>query len=136
MVHIVWHKDDDFSSATIGYRKRPKITYNKPKERYIHHEIFHILGETHPTQRPDRNNYINVYCDNLTEKGIKNFCIKNNNLYDYKKFPYDHNSIVHYRNKHAKSKNGKKTWGFKKITFQKIRITDIDIAKIKSIYQK
>ena len=61
------------------------------------HELGHILGLYHEQQRPDRNDYIDVICENLSEPfDSANFARYAANLWLYLHPVYDYASIMHY----------------------------------------
>ncbi|CAH1775131.1 unnamed protein product [Owenia fusiformis] len=63
------------------------------------HEIGHALGMYHEHQRPDRDDYINVYEDQIRPSGLRNF-IKYEYTDAVTHVPYDYGSVMHY---HAKA---------------------------------
>ncbi len=70
------------------------------------HEIGHALGLWHEQSRNDRDNYIHIAWENITEAHKNNF---DQHLTDGRDFgEYDYQSIMHY-SAYAFSKNGKKT---------------------------
>ena len=59
------------------------------------HEIFHVVGIDHEQQRHDRDNYIEIYKDNIVENQVYNFDIIGYsdvlNVFDY-----NYESLMHY----------------------------------------
>lgn len=67
-------------------------------KRVVYHELMHVLGFPHEHQRPDRDSYIIVDFSKMTNSEITQFVYFDPEMYtyDYKKYPYDHRSIMHY----------------------------------------
>ena len=70
------------------------------------HELLHILGVGHTQKRPDRDNYITVNYNAITESGKAQYskCTSNCETHDS---PYDCQSIMHYRDYFFNNNNGK-----------------------------
>ena len=71
----------------------------------ISHELFHALGVYHEQSRSDRDTFVMIHSENISDGFEGNFNIANNAI-DIG--PYDYNSIMHYGEK-AFSKNGSPT---------------------------
>lgn len=102
------------------------------------HEFMHALGFHHQHSSTDRDDYIEVHLENVSDEY----------QYAYDKYgpdritdfgiAYDYKSVLHY-NQYAFSKNGKKTITTKDPSMQNIvgTITSLstkDIAKMKAMY--
>ena len=72
------------------------------------HELGHALGLLHEHQRPDRDNYIKVFWENILNVYQQNFEIRDNPLIVEENYSYDYNSIMHYPAK-SFSKNDSNT---------------------------
>ena len=99
--------DETYSSSTVGknfnsYIKISKHifeTFDYTDEKIqarIKHEIGHVLGLLHEHCRPDRDEYIIILWDNIEKKHLHNFEKESSNLYYYKDYVYDFDSIMHY----------------------------------------
>ena len=75
--------------AIIGYYSNSAMNLtDKCFGRQPKHELLHVAGYYHEQRRPDRNDYIKVFEDNLTSEGVRAFAITRNvgqffNNYDY-----------------------------------------------------
>ena len=63
-------------------------------EKTIMHEFMHAFGVYHYQSRPDRDEYINFYKENVA-RGMRNF-LKQTESSAYRT-NYDEKSIMHYR---------------------------------------
>ncbi|XP_066928065.1 zinc metalloproteinase nas-4-like [Clytia hemisphaerica] len=60
------------------------------------HEIGHMLGMWHEQSRPDRDDYVEIVWDNITEDQKHNFRKYSTYTIDSRGSPYDYDSIMHY----------------------------------------
>lgn len=70
----------------------------------ILHETLHALGFLHEHNRPDRDDYVTVYYDNVYDHLIDQFYEYDEAQVDTLNLPYDFNSVMHY-DKDAFNKN-------------------------------
>ncbi|MCP4130606.1 MAG: hypothetical protein GY754_06455 [bacterium] len=102
---------------------------------HIIHELGHCLGLLHEHQRPDRDQYINVYWDLIYDVYEHNFEIIDNPLYVEQDYIYDYQSIMHYPEQsfgifNAVTIEAKDSSDISRIG----TTTETDIAKAKEIY--
>jgi hypothetical protein len=93
------------SSSTVGYYFIGNYVYlsdiGAKDLLIILHELGHCLGLVHEHQRPDRDKYVKVFFANIEKRYAHNYYIRSggNFIYQYQKWLYDYNSIMHYPNK-------------------------------------
>ena len=102
----------------------------------IAHELVHALGFDHEHNRPDRDEWIEIFYDNLKQSG--QFKKIEKTVFQDLQTPYDYKSIMHYPvyNDHAKDQQRE--------TMRAIRppfeiepselLSDIDILEIRKLY--
>ncbi|KAH8377961.1 hypothetical protein KR093_008124 [Drosophila rubida] len=103
-------------SSKVGYRGGEQTVKLKPAELdtgcfklgTIQHELLHTLGFHHQQCSPNRDEFVTIVEENITEGKEHNF-----KKYDEEEVgdfdvPYDYSSILHYSSK-AFSKNGEAT---------------------------
>lgn len=98
------------------------------------HEMIHALGFHHEMTRPDRDNYVNVYFQNMANDADlrRQYDI----IYGQTDTPYDYLSVMHYE-RMVGSINGLPTMVRKNDYYGTLngrQTTNYDIAKIKSKY--
>lgn len=74
----------------------------------VAHEVMHALGFHHMHQNYNRDQFLNIYLENVNPKDRFNFKKYTNKIVDDYGLPYDYKSIMHYTD-YMFSKNGKKT---------------------------
>jgi len=101
----------------------------------ISHEIMHALGFIHEHTRGDRDDFVNIYWENIDEEYYSNFMILRN-IYDEEVYPFDYNSIMIY-NSDSFSINGNPTLldSHEREIKKGSSLSDLDIEKINSIYK-
>ncbi|CAH3142024.1 unnamed protein product, partial [Porites lobata] len=72
------------------------------------HEIGHALGFYHEQSRPDRDQYVKIFWENISSGHAHNFNKYGTNFVTTFGTPYDYNSVMHY-SRRAFSKNGQNT---------------------------
>ncbi|CAG5104042.1 Oidioi.mRNA.OKI2018_I69.chr1.g1064.t1.cds [Oikopleura dioica] len=60
------------------------------------HEIFHALGRDHEQNRPDRNEYVKIHWDRITDGKAKNFKLLVEEAWLDTNDQYELNSVMHY----------------------------------------
>jgi len=104
------------------------------------HELGHAIGLFHEHQRSDRNNFLNVYLNNVVQGQEHNFVTTNVNN-ELKYTQYDYNSIMHYGNfAFSKQPNSLYTMEAKNNQrlyepYEKSGFTNSDLVTIKNLYQ-
>jgi hypothetical protein len=133
-VNVVIIQRSNENCSTVGFMEYPYIKLSNIILYIVQHELGHTIGLPHEHQRPDRDNYITIHYENIKSSWKDQFDIfpKEYWSYDYTKYPYDYNSIMHYGS-FAASKNGEETiespvpiWNFE--------ITQEDYKKVRDIY--
>jgi len=101
----------------------------------IIHEFLHALGIWHEQSRPDRDQYVDIFLQNVPTGNRHNFNKKSSSR--TLGFPYDYGSVMHY-GKYAFSNNRKPTILPKdrsKTIGQRRGLSTTDIAKLNKLYQ-
>ena len=134
MYVLTIHKDSNENYATFGAQEEPVMYLCSISYRVVAHELGHVIGLMHEHQRPDRDNYITINYENILEKFHDQFYKMSSNYwkYDYKKYPYDYNSIMHY-GRYDFSNNGNLTI-VSFVSINNSKISDMDYAKVKDMY--
>jgi hypothetical protein len=89
---------NDFSIC-VGYKKGHynSLFLSRIEIGNVLHETGHKLGLEHEHQRPDRELYIHIRTELITNLlELIQYIPKIPVLYNYKKYPYDYKSIMHY----------------------------------------
>lgn len=100
-------------------------------------EMMHAIGFYHQQSASDRDDYIDLYLDNVKDGLEYNFVKYDSKTVTDFGVGYDYQSIMHY-SKNAFSKNGKPTMLPKEGNFElgnRNGLTDKDIQKIAAMYK-
>ncbi|XP_055344907.1 hatching enzyme 1.2-like [Paramacrobiotus metropolitanus] len=103
----------------------------------IIHEILHALGMFHEQSRPDRDDYVEIYAENIEPRALHNFAVlRNMSMYGTQ---YDVESIMHYHPFEFKKKGSNQPTilpklGENKKMGQRQTLTHLDVAKLKQAY--
>lgn len=129
--------------ATYFLWLKRRMNIGKGCESYstVLHEMGHALGLGHEHQRPDRDQYVQIIKENISDpflgmNTIVNFSTQAGQLYT----PYDFLSIMHYQRR-AFSKNGEDTIvprpgfeAFASVMGRGAGLSELDIQAIQTIY--
>lgn len=94
--------------CTVGYQGRKKkmiMNIGNECNEIVLHELMHSLAFIHMHSVPKRDNYVKIHKENIIEKELHNFEIRQVNDFG---MGYDYSSVMHYPRK-AFSRNGKDT---------------------------
>jgi hypothetical protein len=101
---------------------------------HIIHELGHCLGLLHEHQRPDRDQYVQVFYQYIIPAYKFNFEIRNNPLYEEEEFEYDYHSVMHYPPRSFGINNAITIKSLGESISRIGTITELDAAKAKAIY--
>lgn len=124
-----------FSAVGFGNRKQQlSLAQGCLRKGIIIHEFLHALGLWHEQSRPDRDQYVDVFWQNMSPSMKHNFNKQTNAR--TLGFKYDYDSLMHY-GKYGFSINGKPTLLPKdrsKNIGQRKGMSTTDIGKINKLY--
>jgi hypothetical protein len=116
-----------------------QLNVNSPKcvkKGVVMHEMLHAVGFAHQQSASNRDEYVNILWENISEGHEHNFNKYNETIVTDFGTSYDYESLMHYSGK-AFSKNGKDTMTAKKLTQrlgQRNGFTETDLAKLNKMY--
>ncbi|XP_041445824.1 high choriolytic enzyme 1 isoform X2 [Xenopus laevis] len=101
----------------------------------IQHELLHSLGFQHEQCRSDRDNYIHINWDNISQDKERNFLKMNTQNLGT---PYDYLSVMHYGKFAFATNSGKPTLEPKRnptaMIGQRVGLSSLDVEKINRLY--
>eukprot|EP00794_Sanderia_malayensis_P013852 gene13852-15300_t len=103
----------------------------------ITHEVMHALGFMHEQSRPDRDQYVTIYWENIKEGFEDNFGKQSGDKIDTQNVQYDYDSIMHYgRRIFAKDRRHPtiEAIGDKTRALGSNRLSKIDIIELNLLY--
>lgn len=94
------------------------------------HELGHIIGVDHEHQRPDRDLFVTILWDEIRNKETAFIAMgtMEPSFYDWKEYPYDYSSIMHYRQFDIIDFQGNEELAMKD------EVSEIDAWKVRDIY--
>ncbi|XP_038159668.1 meprin A subunit beta isoform X2 [Cyprinodon tularosa] len=129
--------------SSVGNRKvgkqRLSIGTNCDRIATIEHEFLHALGFWHEQSRSDRDDYVRIMWDRISEGKEHNFNTYNDKISSSLGVPYDYNSMMHY-SKNA-FRNGSeptivtKIPAFSDVIGQRMEFSDSDLLKLNRLYK-
>jgi len=142
--HWLYIKKSDGCYSSVGrdYKKSGMQSMSLGPEclqtSIVLHELLHSLGFWHEQSRPDRDQYVEIFWENIKQGEEYNFEKYTHQEADTLGFPYDYNSIMHYA-RTSGSKNGKATIiaiGQKDLALGNSKtLTSTDILQINMLYE-
>ncbi|XP_061588357.1 meprin A subunit beta [Cololabis saira] len=128
--------------SSVGNRRvgkqRLSIGSNCDRIATIEHEFLHALGFWHEQSRSDRDDYVQIMWDRISEGKEHNFNTYNDTTSSSLGVPYDYGSMMHY-SKNA-FRNGTeptivtKIPAFSDVIGQRMEFSDSDLLKLRRLY--
>ncbi|XP_033506234.2 meprin A subunit beta [Epinephelus lanceolatus] len=128
--------------SSVGNRRvgkqRLSIGRNCDRIATIEHEFLHALGFWHEQSRSDRDDYVRIMWDHISEGREHNFNTYNDTTSSSLGVPYDYGSMMHY-SKNA-FRNGTeptivtKIPAFSDVIGQRMEFSDSDLLKLHRLY--
>ncbi|XP_059200939.1 meprin A subunit beta [Centropristis striata] len=128
--------------SSVGNRQvgkqRLSIGTNCDRIATIEHEFLHALGFWHEQSRSDRDDYVNIMWDRISEGKEHNFNTYDDTTSSSLGVPYDYGSMMHY-SKNA-FRNGTeptivtKIPAFSDVIGQRMEFSDSDLLKLSRLY--
>ncbi|KAM6948725.1 meprin A subunit beta [Aplochiton taeniatus] len=128
--------------SSVGNRRVGKqalsIGTNCDRIATIEHEFLHALGFWHEQSRADRDDYVAIMWDRITEGKENNFNTYNDTTSSSLGVPYDYGSMMHY-SKNA-FRNGTEPTivtripAFSEVIGQRMEFSDSDLLKLHRLY--
>ncbi|XP_049454361.1 meprin A subunit beta [Epinephelus fuscoguttatus] len=128
--------------SSVGNRRvgKQKLSIGRNCDRIatIEHEFLHALGFWHEQSRSDRDDYVRIMWDRISEGREHNFNTYNDTTSSSLGVPYDYGSMMHY-SKNA-FRNGTeptivtKIPAFSDVIGQRMEFSDSDLLKLHRLY--
>lgn len=104
----------------------------------ILHDLLHVLGLEHMHQHPKRDDFVNIYWENIIEGVEPLYARIDDERFENFNTPYDYESVMHFGNV-TFSKNKKKTLealddDFKDKIGQRKALSEGDVKRINRMY--
>lgn len=136
----VFKGDGCFSSVGNRHvgKQRLSIGTNCDRIATIEHEFLHALGFWHEQSRADRDDYVEIMWDRITEGKGHNFNTYDDTTSSSLGVPYDYSSMMHYSK--TAFRNGTeptivtKIPAFSDIIGQRMEFSDSDLLKLNRLY--
>ncbi|XP_041941131.1 meprin A subunit beta [Alosa sapidissima] len=145
-----WSGEDNYISvfkgsgcfSSVGNRRvgKQRLSIGSGCDRIatIEHEFLHALGFWHEQSRPDRDDYVTIMWDRISEGREHNFNTYNDTTSSALNVPYDYGSMMHYSKNSFQ--NGTeptivtKIPAFSDVIGQRMEFSDNDLLKLRTLY--
>ncbi|XP_067218288.1 meprin A subunit beta [Chanodichthys erythropterus] len=145
-----WNGEENYISvfkgngcfSSVGNRRvgKQRLSIGSGCDRIatIEHEFLHALGFWHEQSRSDRDDYVSIIWDRISEGKEHNFNIYNDTTSSAVNVPYDYGSMMHYSKKAFQ--NGTeptivtKIPAFSDVIGQRMEFSDSDLLKLNRLY--
>ncbi|BHF76108.1 Bone morphoproteintic protein 1 [Sparganum proliferum] len=99
--YIIFTVESCGCCSSVGRQSASKpqtvsIARHCESETLVMHELGHVMGFWHEQSRPDRDDYLEVFEENIEDTKLFNYVKKGNDVVDSLGEPYDYYSIMHY----------------------------------------
>jgi len=136
---LVIARTEGASSATIGYVSEPRVeisTKTRFYQRYTVQLFGHVLGLLREHQRPDRDQYIKIFWENIKPEYYRHYSKIDSSLIDEEDFPYDTMSVMHYTRTQGSKEFGDRCFDYLHQEYDNKAhyVSEGDAAKIAYIY--
>ncbi len=103
------------------------------------HDLLHILGFEHMHQHPKRDNYVDIFWENMIDGVADLYERIDDDRFENFETPYDYESVMHFGNV-TFSKNGEQTMEalddeFKEKIGQRRALSEGDVRRINRMYE-
>ncbi|KAF7657548.1 hypothetical protein LDENG_00025690 [Lucifuga dentata] len=128
--------------SSVGNRQvgkqRLSIGRNCDRIGTIEHEFLHALGFWHEQSRSDRDDYVTIMWDRISEGKEHNFNTYNDTTSSSLGVPYDYSSVMHYSKNAFRNGTGPtivtKIPAFSDVIGQRMEFSDSDLLKLSRLY--
>uniref|UniRef100_A0A665VWV6 Metalloendopeptidase n=1 Tax=Echeneis naucrates TaxID=173247 RepID=A0A665VWV6_ECHNA len=128
--------------SSVGNRRVGKqqlsIGTNCDRIATIEHEFLHALGFWHEQSRADRDDYVKIMWDHISEGKEHNFNTYNDTTSSSLGVPYDYGSMMHYSKNAFLNGTGPtivtKISAFSDVIGQRMEFSDSDLLKLHRLY--
>ncbi|XP_072134800.1 meprin A subunit alpha-like [Mobula birostris] len=106
----------------------------------VEHEILHALGFYHEHSRPDRDDYINIWWNEIQPEKKQNFAPYGEDIITDQNIPYDYESVMHYPPFSFSKNNSVRTITakipvFDDIIGQRLDFSAVDLLRLNRMYK-
>ncbi|XP_051555974.1 meprin A subunit beta [Myxocyprinus asiaticus] len=129
-----------FSSVGNQHVGKQRLSIGSGCDRIatIEHEFLHALGFWHEQSRCDRDDYVSIIWDHISEGKEHNFNKYNDTRSSALNVPYDYGSMMHYSKNAFRNGTGPtivtKIPAFSDVIGQRMEFSDSDLLKLNRLY--
>ncbi|XP_054717113.1 zinc metalloproteinase nas-7-like [Uloborus diversus] len=135
-VEIVREKGCRAVVGYIGRKQKLTLGHGCIWVARVLHELLHVLGFFHEHTRPDRDDYVTIFTDNIKSASINNFRKMSESKVTTFGLPYDYFSVLHYHDREFAIDRSQKTIQPRKevLIGKASELSKMDILKLNKLY--